>query len=79
MNEFEVLYGMPCVIAKQIKRQKKTSRYRLINWLYEKIYGYEYESTLPDGTDIIKFDGKLIFRDKETYDKVAEHIQNMGL
>ena len=79
MNEFEVLYGMPCVIAKQIKRQKKTSRYRLINWLYEKIYGYEYESTLPDGTDIIKFDGKLIFRDKETYDKVVEHIQNMGL
>jgi hypothetical protein len=79
MNEFEVLYGMPCVIAKQIKRQKKTSRYRLINWLYEKMYGYEYESTLPDGTDIIKFDGKLIFRDKETYDKVVEHIQNMGL
>lgn len=79
MNEFEVLYGMPCVIAKQIKRQKKTSRYRLVNWLYEKMYGYEYESTLPDGTDIIKFDGKLIFRDKETYDKVVEHIQNMGL
>lgn len=79
MNEFEVLYGMPCVIAKQIKRQKKISRYRLINWLYEKMYGYEYESTLPDGTDIIKFDGKLIFRDKETYDKVVEHIQNMGL
>lgn len=79
MNEFEVLYGMPCVIAKQIKRQKKTSRYILINWLYEKMYGYEYESTLPDGTDIIKFDGKLIFRDKETYDKVVEHIQNIGL
>lgn len=70
----ELLFGTPCIIADQIKRQKKTSKYRLVNWLYKKIYGYEYESTMPEGTDVIYFESKLIFRDKETFDKVKEQV-----
>lgn len=68
----ELLFGTPCIIAQQIKKQKKTSKYRIINWLYKKIYGYEYESVLPEGTDIIYFDEKFIFRDKETFGKMAK-------
>ena len=68
----ELLFDTPCIIAKQIKRQKKTSKYRIINWFYKKIYGYEYESTMPEGTDIICFDGKFIFRNKETFEKITK-------
>ena len=68
----KLLYGTPCIIAKQIKRQKKTSKYKLLNWFYKKIYGYEYESTLPAGTDVIWFDNKLIFRNQEIFDKLKK-------
>lgn len=69
-----LLLGVPCIIAGQIKRQKKTSKYKIINWIYGRIYGYDYESTLPDGVDIVMVDGKYIFRDKETFDRVKEII-----
>ena len=75
----ELLFGTPCIIAQQIKRQKKTSKYRIINWFYKKIYGYEYDSTMPEGTDMICFDGKFIFRNKETLDKVKEQINLCNL
>lgn len=70
----ELLFGTSCIIAQQIKRQKKTSKYRIINWLYKKIYGYEYESTMPEGTDMIYLGNRIIFRNKETFDKVKEQI-----
>ena len=70
----ELLLGVPCIIAEQIKRQKKTSKYKIINWIYRRIYGYEYESTLPSGTDMIYFDGKYIFRDEETFNKVKKFV-----
>lgn len=68
----ELLYGTPCIIAKQIKMQKKTSKCKLLNWFYKKIYGYEYESAFPVGTDVIWFDNKLIFRNQEVFDKLKE-------
>lgn len=70
----ELLFGMPCIIAQQIKRQKKTSKYRIINWFYKKIYGYEYESVLPEGTDMVYLGNRIIFRNKEVLDKVKEQV-----
>lgn len=68
----ESLFGYECIVADQIKKQKKTSRYKIVNWLYKKIYGYKYESPLPDGTDVVVFDNKIIFRDEATLNKVKE-------
>lgn len=65
-----------CIIAEQIKRRKKTSKYKLIDWIYKKLYGYEYISTLPDGIYAMHLDGKIIFRDQETYDRVKNSIIN---
>lgn len=70
MNE---LFGTPCIIASH-KKQKKTSKYKLINWLYKKMYGYEEVSYLPDGTDVIYFDGQLIFRSREAHDRTMEDL-----
>lgn len=64
--------GTPCIIAQQIKKQKKTSRYKIINWFYKKIYGYEYESILPEGLDIVYSNGALYFKDKETFNRMAK-------
>lgn len=72
------LFGIPCIIAQQAKKQKKTSKYKIINWFYKKIYGYEYESVLPKGTNIMYSNGELYFRNKETFDcmaKVYEEIE----
>ena len=66
------LFGYQCIVASPIKKQKKTSKYKIINWFYKKMFGYKYESPLPDGTDIIVFDNKLIFRDEATFNKVKE-------
>ena len=75
MNGMYGIYtGIPCRIAPQVKKQKKTSRYKIINWLYGKMYGYEYESTLPDGMDVVYVDGEIIFRDEETFNRLTEQI-----
>ena len=74
-----MLFGIPCVITDQIKMQKKTSKYKIVNWLYKKIYGYKYESTMPEGTDIVCFDDEIVFRNKEVFDKVEEQASLCGL
>lgn len=65
-----------CIIAPQIKKRKKTSRYKLIDWIYKKLFGYAYESVIQ--SDVVLFDGKLMFRDQETYDRVTAAIENEG-
>ena len=75
----ELLFGKPCIIAQQIKKQKKYSKYKIINWFYKKMYGYEYESVLPEGTDMIYLGNRIIFRNKETFDKVKEQIDLCNL
>ena len=67
-------YEFPCIIADQIKKQKKTSKCKLINWIYKKLFGYEYESTLPEGCSVILLGDKLVFRDQETYERVRDSI-----
>ena len=68
MNE---LFGMPCIIASQHIRIK-VSKYKLIDWLYKKIYGYKEEVIFPEGASVILFDNKLYFRDKATFDRMAK-------
>lgn len=74
MKEIAYYNGFKCVIAPQIKKQKKTSKYKLINWLYKKIYGYEYESTMPEDVGAVFFENKLIFRNKELFDKLKDEV-----
>lgn len=71
MNE---LFGTPCIIASH-KKQKKTSKYKPINWLYKKLYGYEEVSSLPDETDVMYFDGQLIFRSHSVFERIMEGIE----
>lgn len=66
------LFGYECIVADQIKKRKKTSRYKIVNWLYKKIYGYKYESLLPDGSDVVVFGNKIMFRDEATFNKVKD-------
>ena len=63
------MFGTPCIIARQIKKQNKTSKYKLVNWFYKKIYGYKYESILPEGIDIMCFGDKLFFRNEDVFNK----------
>ena len=80
MNGIYGMYnGIPCRIAPQVKKQKKTSRYKIINWLYGKIYGYEYESMLPAGMDAVYGNGEIIFRDRATFDKFAGQINEISM
>lgn len=38
----EPLFGYECIVANQIKKQKKTNKCKIINWFYKKVYGYKY-------------------------------------
>lgn len=76
MNE---LFGMPCIIASQ-KKQKKTSKYKLINWLYKKVYGYEEVSLFPkdtfsEGVNFIYFDNKLYLKNNEAFDWLVNELE----
>jgi hypothetical protein len=65
--------GTPCIIASH-KKQKKASKYKLINWLYKKVYGDEEVPALPDGTDMMYFDGQLIFRSYAVFERIMEDL-----
>ena len=69
-----MIYGKTCIIAQQIKKQKKTSRCKVLNWIYKVLYGYTYESVLPPETSFIVIGDKLIFRDQQTYDMVKSSV-----
>ena len=47
------------IIDKYYKKQLKTSRIKLLNWLLGKIYGYEKIYFLEDG--------QMIFKDNKVY------------
>ena len=47
------------VIDKHYKKQLKTSRFKLLNWVYGKKYGYEKIYLLEDG--------QMIFKDNKVY------------
>lgn len=66
--------GMRCMVG-SYNAQRKTSKIRLLNWIFKKIYGYEEKSYLPDGVAWIKVENVLWFRDKETLDKVMEVVR----
>ena len=70
------LFGYECIVADQIKKQKKTSKHKIINWFYKKVYGYKYESLLPDGTDVLVLNNKIMFRDDATLNKIKDLIEN---
>jgi hypothetical protein len=72
------LFGMTCIIASQHTRVK-VSKYKLIDWLYKKIYGYKEEVIFPEGASVILFDNKLYFRDKATFDRLVKEKETKNV
>lgn len=78
MNEADKLfYGMQCVIAPSIKRRVKTSRFKILDWIYKKIYGYVEESMIESDMIHIPWENKIMFKDKETMDRVMKIISEV--
>jgi hypothetical protein len=69
--------GMWCIIASH-KKQKKTSKYKFINWIYKKIYGYEEVSYMPEGVNVVHHGDTLYFRDEKTYKSVLKELKSKG-
>ena len=72
----EMLYGMQCVIAPTFKRQVKTSRCKLLNWIYKKAYGYVEESYLECDMIHLPLSGQIVFKDKETFNRIKEMLKS---
>lgn len=75
MNELGKIFGIPCVITSHKKRYR-VSEYRLIDWLYKKIYGYKEEVILPEGASVVLFDNVLYFRDEKTFNRMAKMYED---
>jgi hypothetical protein len=70
----ETFYGMQCIIAPSIKRQVKTSKCKLLNWIYKKVYGFVEESVQEQDIIHLPFTNQLVFKDKATFNRVKEYM-----
>lgn len=61
------------VIDKHYKKQLKTSRFKLLNWLLGKIYGYEKIYFLEDGQMIFK-DNK-VYMNPNTFERMSVELK----
>lgn len=75
MNELNKIFGIPCVITSHKKRYKM-SEYKLIDWIYKKMYGYKEEIIMPEGASVVYFDGVLYFRDEATFNQMAKMYED---
>lgn len=57
------------VIDKHYKKQLRTSRFKLLNWLLGKIYGYEKIYFLEDG-QIVSKDNK-VYMNPNTFENLS--------
>lgn len=69
------IMGMRCLVVGTYKAQRKTSRNRLLNWIFKKVYGFEEKSYMPDGVDCyyLKTGNVILFRSKEILERVLEN------
>lgn len=74
----ERLNGMECIIAPSIKRQVKTSRCKLLNWIYKKMYGYVEESVQEQDMIHLPWTNQIVFKDKETFNRVKEALNEVA-
>lgn len=67
------LVGKPVLVADSYKSRVKTHKNKIIDWFYEKIYGYEKKSYLENVTngDVVALGDSLIFKDKKTYEELT--------
>lgn len=72
-----MLYGMQCIIAPSIKRQVKTSRCKLMNWIYKKMYGYVEEPMQEQDIIYVPWTNQIVFKDKETFERVRTIISEV--
>ena len=69
-----ILYGKPVtIIHKGYYKQKKTSRYRVLNFIYRILYGKEFIFEIETGK-IIECGGRLIMN-PVTYNNLKEIIE----
>ena len=69
-----ILYGKPVMIVnKCCYKQKKTSRYRLLNFIYRILYGEEFIFEIETGK-IIEFGNRLIMN-PVTYRNLKEILE----
>ena len=68
------LYGKPVmIIHKGYYKQKKTSRYKLLNLIYRILYGEEFTFDIETGK-IIEYGGKLMMN-PVTYNNLKEILE----
>ena len=75
--EPEYFMGKRCIVA-SYNVQRKTSRNRLLNWIFKKIYGVEEKSYLPDGTGCVITGDVIFFRSKELLESTLEAAKRMS-
>lgn len=69
-----ILQGVPIIIIdKHYKKQLKTSRFKLLNWVLGKIYGYEKIYFLEDGQTIFK-DNK-VYMNPNTFERFEVELK----
>lgn len=71
------IMGIRCVVVGTYKTQRKTSRNRLLNWIFKKVYGFEEKHYMPDGVDCyyVKTDNVLLFRDKDVLERTMRALE----
>lgn len=74
-NKF--FYGVQCVIAPQIKRRVKTSKFKILDWIYKKVYGYYEESVIESDMIHLPWENKIVFKDRETMDRIKKSIDEV--
>lgn len=68
MASLEMYEGIPILFCPEYQVQKKSSRFKIIHWIYKKIYGFKTEYTMPTG-QIIYMNDSLVMS-KETYENL---------
>lgn len=73
----EIKHGVQIVVIdKSYKKQLKTSRFKLLNWLLGKIYGYEKIYFIEDGQTIF-MDNKL-YMNPNTYKSLSVELMEQN-
>lgn len=80
------LVGKPVLVANSYKSRVKTHKNKIIDWFYEKIYGYEEKSFLYDNQVVVLKDYIMVSNEEtcrklfesNDFEKICEEIKEIG-
>ena len=80
------LVGKPVVVANNYKQRVKTHKNKIIDWFYEKIYGYEEKSFLDDNQVVVLKDYIMVSNEEtcrklfesDDFEKICKEIKEFG-